>query len=120
MACSYFDLAHCGYFESKDLEDILSTLSLNLSRAQLKKLVSKVVVSKDQVNYRLFTDKPVPVEGDEASEKVEETDAADPEEIGLGFKAFLPFKKGIKKDQEEGGEPTVTKDGICSYKGKTI
>ncbi len=42
LACSYFDLGHCGYFESKDLEDILQTMSLNLSRAQIKKLVSRV------------------------------------------------------------------------------
>ncbi len=42
LACSYFDLSHSGYFETKDLEDIISTASLNLSRAQIKKLVSKV------------------------------------------------------------------------------
>ena len=42
MACSYFDLGHCGYFETKDLEDMLFTMNLNLSRAQIKKLVSKV------------------------------------------------------------------------------
>ena len=59
LACSYFDLGHCGYFETKDLEDILTTINLNLSRAQIKKLVSKVTSGKDQqVNYRQFTDKP--------------------------------------------------------------
>ena len=42
LACSYFDLGHSGYFETKDLEDIISTVNLNLSRAQIKKLVSKV------------------------------------------------------------------------------
>ena len=53
LACSYFDLGHCGYFETKDLEDILTTINLNLSRAQIKKLVSKVTSGKDQqVNYR--------------------------------------------------------------------
>merc|ERR1712004_38498 len=57
LACSYFDLGHCGYFETKDLEDILTTINLNLSRAQIKKLVSKVTSGKDQqVNYRQFTD----------------------------------------------------------------
>ena len=46
MACSYFDLGHCGYFETKDLEDMLFTMNLNLSRAQIKKLVSKVHLEK--------------------------------------------------------------------------
>merc|ERR1719319_407834 len=59
LACSYFDLGHCGYFETKDLEDILTTINLNLSRAQIKKLVKEVTSGKDQqVNYRQFTDKP--------------------------------------------------------------
>ncbi len=52
MACSYFDLSHCGYFETKDLEDILFTLNLSLSRAQTKKLVARAATSKDHVNYR--------------------------------------------------------------------
>ena len=35
MACSYFDLNHSGYIETKDAEDILLSLNLNLSRAQV-------------------------------------------------------------------------------------
>ena len=35
LACSYFDLNHSGYIESKDAEDILVSLTLNLSRAQV-------------------------------------------------------------------------------------
>ena len=54
MACSYFDLNHSGYFETKDLEDILFSMNLDLSRAQIKKLVNKVVSSKDQVTSRPF------------------------------------------------------------------
>ena len=36
LACSYFDLNHSGYIESKDAEDILVSLTLNLSRAQVR------------------------------------------------------------------------------------
>merc|ERR1712158_75292 len=83
LACSYFDLGHCGYFETKDLEDILTTMNLNLSRAQIKKLVTKVTSGKDQqVNYRQFTDKPEDYELVNASE-------IDDEDLGKGFKAFL-------------------------------
>ena len=35
LACSYFDLNHSGYIETKDAEDILLALDLNLSRAQV-------------------------------------------------------------------------------------
>ena len=36
LARSYFDLNHSGYIESKDAEDILVSLTLNLSRAQVR------------------------------------------------------------------------------------
>ena len=58
MAASYFDLNHTGYLEAKDVEDILCTLNLSLSRAQAKKLASKVGSgSKDVFNYRNYTDR---------------------------------------------------------------
>lgn len=35
MAFVYFDQSHCGYLLEKDLEEILYTLGLHLSRAQV-------------------------------------------------------------------------------------
>lgn len=35
MAFVYFDQSHCGYLHEKDLEEILYTLGLHLSRAQV-------------------------------------------------------------------------------------
>ena len=108
LACSYFDLGHCGYFETKDLEDILTTMNLNLSRSQIKKLVTKVTTGKDQqVNYRQFTDKP------QESEEIE-TSEADEETLGQGFKAFLPNSNS----KEETSNVVNTVEGICSYRGK--
>ena len=49
LGASYFDLSHCGYIETKDLEDIFVPLQLDLSRAEIKKLVSKLA-NKDQVD----------------------------------------------------------------------
>ena len=51
LGASYFDLSHCGYIETKDLEDILVPLQLDLSRAEIKKLASKLA-TKDQVNIQ--------------------------------------------------------------------
>ena len=49
LGASYFDLSHCGYIETKDLEDILVPLQLDLSRAEIKKLAAKLA-TKDQVD----------------------------------------------------------------------
>lgn len=37
MAFVYFDQSHCGYLMERDLEEILYTLGLHLSRAQVNK-----------------------------------------------------------------------------------
>ncbi|XP_053547833.1 cell division cycle and apoptosis regulator protein 1 [Bombina bombina] len=55
MAFVYFDQSHCGYLLEKDLEEILYTLGLHLSRAQVKKLFSKIML-KESFYYRKLTD----------------------------------------------------------------
>lgn len=52
----YFDQTHCGYIFDKDIEELIYTLGLNLSRAQVRKLVQKVV-TRDSLHYRKLTDK---------------------------------------------------------------
>ena len=86
LGCSYFDLSHCGYLESKDVEDILLTLELDLSRAELKKVANKLAV-KDSINYRTLTD------GEEAEEEAEvevNEMKKDSHELSKGFKQFVP------------------------------
>ena len=104
MACSYFDLGHGGYIETKDVEDILQATTLCLSRAQIKKLVAKVV-QKDRLNYRQFTDRPE----NEEPKPLELKSVEEESEMGLGFKAFLPKSEAL--------ETSSAKEGICSYKG---
>ncbi|XP_034148520.1 cell division cycle and apoptosis regulator protein 1 isoform X12 [Esox lucius] len=55
MAFVYFDQSHCGYLLEKDLEEIMYTLGLHLSRAQVKKLLNKPVV-RESCYYRKLTD----------------------------------------------------------------
>ena len=38
MAFVYFDQSHCGYLMERDLEEIMYTLGLHLSRAQVRSL----------------------------------------------------------------------------------
>lgn len=40
LAYCYFDLSHCNYIASKDLEDLFLTLGLQLSRAQVNRTSS--------------------------------------------------------------------------------
>ncbi|KAK1905985.1 Cell division cycle and apoptosis regulator protein 1 [Dissostichus eleginoides] len=56
MAFVYFDQSHCGYLLERDLEEILYTLGLHLSRAQIKKLLNKPVV-RESCHYRKLTDR---------------------------------------------------------------
>ncbi|GCC33932.1 hypothetical protein chiPu_0012403 [Chiloscyllium punctatum] len=55
LAFVYFDQSYCGFLLEKDLEEIIYTLGLHLSRAQVKKLISKVVL-RDSCLYRKLTD----------------------------------------------------------------
>ncbi|XP_071371978.1 cell division cycle and apoptosis regulator protein 1-like, partial [Centroberyx affinis] len=56
MAFVYFDQSHCGYLMERDLEEIMYTLGLHLSRAQVKKLLNKPVV-RESCYYRKLTDR---------------------------------------------------------------
>lgn len=47
----YFDTTHCGYIFEKDVEELFYIIGLNLSRAQVRKLLGKVV-SRDAFYYR--------------------------------------------------------------------
>ena len=86
LGCSFFDVSHCGYLESKDVEDILLTLELDLSRAELKKVANKLAV-KDSINYRTLTDGEEVEE--EADNEVNEM-KKDSFELSKGFRQFVP------------------------------
>lgn len=67
----YFDQTHCGYVFDKDIEELIYTLGLNLSRAQVRKLVQKVV-TRDSLHYRKLTDKTREEEKDAKKDDKEE------------------------------------------------
>nr|CAD2171761.1 unnamed protein product [Meloidogyne enterolobii] len=58
----HFDGNICGYLTDRDLEEIINSTGLDLSRGEVKNLVKKLV-SKERVNYRDLTDKWVDKEG---------------------------------------------------------
>lgn len=55
-AFTHFDQNICGYLNDRDVEEILHSIGLNISRATAQRLIRKVS-SRDRFNYRNITDK---------------------------------------------------------------
>ncbi|XP_042200493.1 cell division cycle and apoptosis regulator protein 1 isoform X1 [Callorhinchus milii] len=88
LAFVYFDRNLCGYVLEKDLEMIICTVGLHLSRAQIKQLLSKVA-SQNTCLYRTLTDG---WEGD--LEKLEDKSLIS-EELLLGNKHLISHCAGV-------------------------
>ncbi|XP_028585278.2 cell division cycle and apoptosis regulator protein 1 isoform X2 [Podarcis muralis] len=106
MAFVYFDQCHCGYLLEKDLEEILYTLGLHLSRAQVKKLLNKVVL-RESCFYRKLTD----TSKDEENKEEIET----PQEEMLGNRLLLP-SPAIKQEPRSSEENV----GLIVYNGAMV
>ena len=86
-------------------------MNLNLSRAQIKKLLTKVTSGKDlQVNYRQFTDKS---EDEELLNYLE----SDDETLGQGFRAYLNSSRRKTSNGTSKTVSVVESEGICNYRG---
>uniref|UniRef100_A0A671NS00 Cell division cycle and apoptosis regulator protein 1-like n=1 Tax=Sinocyclocheilus anshuiensis TaxID=1608454 RepID=A0A671NS00_9TELE len=107
MAFVYFDQSHCGYLLEKDLEEIMYTLGLHLSRAQVKKLLNKPLV-RESCHYRKLTDRPK----DEPSPTLTSDALID---NLLGNQSLLPSLK-IKRESEDSGESS----SLIVYKGAMV
>lgn len=65
MAFVYFDQSHCGYLLERDLEEILYTLGLHLSRAQVSTetnancpwICASLTQFTNELSHCLFPDK---------------------------------------------------------------
>ncbi|KAL7643954.1 UNVERIFIED_CONTAM: hypothetical protein RMT77_005966 [Armadillidium vulgare] len=123
----YFDQTHTGYIIDKDLEDIINILGLNLSRAQLKKLMSKVL-SRDVLYYRKLTD----ISAEEKNKLSKDVDSSlDLEQLAKGNNHMLPLfmdsytpssekasRKSPRNSTKE--EPVITSTGVVKYEGSLV
>ncbi|TNM99969.1 hypothetical protein fugu_013002 [Takifugu bimaculatus] len=99
MAFVYFDQSHCGYLLERDLEEILYTLGLHLSRAQIKKLLNKPVI-RESCYYRKLTD-------NGKDEPVQSMNEAQIENL-TGNRSLLPAPKArVKAEPSESGNLIV-------------
>ncbi|XP_033371666.1 cell division cycle and apoptosis regulator protein 1 isoform X2 [Parus major] len=106
MAFVYFDQSHCGYLLEKDMEEILYTLGLHLSRAQVKKLLNKVVL-RESCFYRRLTDTSKDEENQEESGELQED--------MLGNRLLLPSP--AVKQESKAAEENV---GLIVYNGAMV
>lgn len=125
MSFVYFDQTHCGYIFEKDIEDLFYTLGLNLSRAQTRKVVGKVI-SRDSLYYRKLTDKPKDEKTDGTVAEIKATDAEiveiDYEVLSKGNRIYLPVFRAIRAESEsihqsDNGENGQKSDVVSSETG---
>eukprot|EP00106_Octopus_bimaculoides_P005640 XP_014773082.1 PREDICTED: cell division cycle and apoptosis regulator protein 1-like [Octopus bimaculoides] len=127
LAFVYFDQNHTGYLLDKDIEEIMHTVGMQLSRAQVRKYVQKLV-SRDTLNYRKLTDKP---KSEDASEDGKiDSKGADVDDIKLaqGNYHFLNAIKAKNSSEDLAvtsklkgeGEETAPNSGFISYNGALI
>ncbi|XP_018024334.1 cell division cycle and apoptosis regulator protein 1 [Hyalella azteca] len=123
LAFVYFDTTRTGYIIDKDLEDIINLLGMNLSRAQMKKLTSKLV-SRDVLYYRKLTD--VPYE-DKDKERPPVAQPSFMELLARGNKNHLPiFCEDGGDFARRGGRASKSEDfpqlreGVVRYEGSLV
>ncbi|KAF7387308.1 hypothetical protein HZH68_012985 [Vespula germanica] len=130
----YFDQTHCGYIFDKDIEELIYTLGLNLSRAQVRKLVQKVV-TRDSLHYRKLTDRAKDDNGKDEKDvdKSDNGKTQNEEELlrslALGNKKLLPVfvssgppSKRARRDDKSTGitEEESIPEGFVLYKGSLL
>lgn len=91
----YFDQSHCGYLLDKDMEEILYTLGLMLSRNQVRKLIQKVC-KREMFRYRKLTDRTMD------ADRLQKSDFKPTlEELAAGNKKYIPSFKNTANDISE-------------------
>ncbi|XP_065333777.1 cell division cycle and apoptosis regulator protein 1-like isoform X4 [Cloeon dipterum] len=118
LAFVYFDQSHCGYILNKDLEEIIHTLGLNLSRAQVKRLLLRVV-TRDTFNYRKLTDRSEAELSMEA-EIVEDDDKT--KQLAHGNHRLLPIfaSEDRLRQQDETSDKSAASSGVIIYNGCAV
>ncbi|CAC5358398.1 Cell division cycle and apoptosis regulator protein 1 [Mytilus coruscus] len=122
LSFTYFDQNHTGYLIDKDVEEIIHTIGLQLSRAQVKKLAQKSV-SRDSIHYRKLTDKPLPGQVVDKEEESKEIKIIDTETLALGNAEYDPDYKDSKSSNsnrtpKKGEDEVLT--GMINYKGSVL
>ncbi|KAI6175893.1 hypothetical protein M3Y97_00739600 [Aphelenchoides bicaudatus] len=116
MAFCHFDQNICGYLTDRDMEEILHSIGLNLSRATVQRLIRKVS-SRDRFNYRNITDKWVDKDFN-LKYAPEFPDA--PTRAQLLKVGEKEFETTNGSAADTGSTPDVSQTGVVFYKGAVL
>ncbi|CAD5218771.1 unnamed protein product [Bursaphelenchus okinawaensis] len=113
---SHFDINGCGYLTDRDLEEVVNSIGLDISRSSISKIVKKVS-SRDRFNYRNITDKWVDKDGNAKYISELVPDAPSREEL---YKTYVADVKVSDATPASTSTPDVTATGVVFYKGTVL
>lgn len=116
LACIYYDQNHCGYLQERDLEDIIYSLGLDLSRAQVRKLTQKVV-TKESFHYRKLCDQPAK-EGEPTAEQGQQS--LDVDSLARGNADYLTSVRSWVGSRGEAGKAGGAEVEFVTFRGSVI
>ncbi|VDM46214.1 unnamed protein product [Toxocara canis] len=118
-AFCYFDQNLCGYLMEKDVEEILLSIGLNVSRGHMQKLVKKLV-SREKINYRYLTDSWLAKDGTVGYTPGVVSDAPDVDALSRG--TIIPVCSPKEQDNGSlaGETPDVSGSGTVVYNGSLM
>ncbi|KAL8587387.1 hypothetical protein ACOMHN_062121 [Nucella lapillus] len=118
LACVYYDQNHCGYLLERDLEDIVFSLGLDLSRAQVRKLVQKVL-ARESFHYRRVCDQPLVKEGETAPDRG--LLPVDLDALAKGNVEHRTLPPSMVSASPRGGKTTSSKDKeFVTFRGSVV
>ena len=85
---AYYDSSICGYINDRDLEDILLSLGLRISRGDVLRLMKKVN-SRERFEYRIYTDRWIDKDNETKYSPVFREDAPSVDDILNGNQLFI-------------------------------
>lgn len=109
----YFDQNFSGYVASKDLDDILLSLGLRLTRSQIQKLTKKVI-SRDVLHYRKLTDVIYSKETKEIKIEPKFNELPADEELSIGNTALIFGNKEAEATKSAMTSPRATRRGAST------
>ncbi|VDK47955.1 unnamed protein product [Anisakis simplex] len=115
-AFCYFDRNLCGYLIEKDVEEILLSIGLNVSRAHVQKLLKKLS-SHEKINYRHLTDSWLTKDGTVQYKPGVLDDAPDLDALCKGTLVSPSQHKDMMKVN---GTPDVSDSGTVLFNGSLM
>ncbi|KAM7348866.1 cell division cycle and apoptosis regulator protein 1-like isoform 2-T2 [Cochliomyia hominivorax] len=115
----YFDTSHCGYIFEKHLEELFTVLGLNLSRSQIKKVLSKLE-GRQQIYYRKLTDKEESLESPPAIEDVDDLPTEEFKLIAAGNNQYESVFGRNNNQSVSAISSDDNKDGLINFNGTVV